>query len=579
MKTITLILSICIVIALIVIAGVVVYLVLKADNIIVKPECGNNVCGANENWKNCPKDCEKSLKGFCGDKVCESKEAGVCVQDCPKKPVCGDGICSLNENCEEDCEELPPVELPPQIGCGDGSCNSGETCLSCSADCGSCPPQQSGGSHFGMAGASIFKDELKEAGVEITREWIKWDKIEPTNDNYDWAEMDATVQAMNNAGIEILGYFIGMPVWARDSSDPKCGVAGGKMGDICTPKDWADYEEFVKNVAERYDGKHGHGEMKYIGVWNEVQLFSQMTAAEYTPWLTKGYTAIKQGNQDAQVSIGSLLDPFEFPNSGEFIDTMFRNYSQYFDITDFHVYRKEIGVSETSRDIKERMNNYNINKSMWITETATNLATLPFNLDWYDDIAIDVAKRYTRAFSEGVDKIFWFGFVSTPTKQEDPMGIECGGQHYFNMGGLGWSLKGTAAYHPRLAYTAYKTMTSKLNDFSSVNKITDTQYKFRVNNKNVYVLWGSGNIPSEITGTVKVTDYLGNEQTMDASQIVLTDSPIFVEGSTEIPSSITNITTFEVIQSGSDLSVYVSATDGVGIEKINLNSPITDEYL
>ena len=168
---------------------------------------------------------------------------------------------------------------------------------------------------------------------------------------------------------------------------------------------------------------------------------------------------------------------------------------------------------------------------MWITETATNLATLPCNLDWYDDIAIDVAKRYTRAFSEGVDKIFWFGFVSTPTKQEDPMGIECGGQHYFNMGGLGWSLKGTVDYHPRPAYTAYKTMTSKLAGFSSVTKITDTQYKFIVNGKSVYVLWGSGNIPSEITGTVKVTDYLGNEQTMDASQIVLTDSPIFVEGS------------------------------------------------
>jgi len=34
---------------------------------------------------------------------------------------------------------------------------------------------------------------------------------------------------------------------------------------------------------------------------------------------------------------------------------------------------------------------------------------------------------------------------------------------------------------------------------------------------------------SEITGTVTVTDHLDNSQTLDASYITLTDSPIFVE--------------------------------------------------
>jgi len=45
----------------------------------------------------------------------------------------------------------------------------------------------------------------------------------------------------------------------------------------------------------------------------------------------------------------------------------------------------------------------------------------------------------------------------------------------------------------------------------------------------LYVLWGSGGVSSEISGTVKVTDYLGNEQTRQAEEIVLTESPIFVE--------------------------------------------------
>jgi hypothetical protein len=50
-----------------------------------------------------------------------------------------------------------------------------------------------------------------------------------------------------------------------------------------------------------------------------------------------------------------------------------------------------------------------------------------------------------------------------------------------------------------------------------------------VNNKPVYVLWGTGNVPSEITGTVKVTDISGNVRQMQASQVTLSDSPIYIE--------------------------------------------------
>jgi hypothetical protein len=40
---------------------------------------------------------------------------------------------------------------------------------------------------------------------------------------------------------------------------------------------------------------------------------------------------------------------------------------------------------------------------------------------------------------------------------------------------------------------------------------------------------GTGSIPAEITGTVKVTDISGTAQQLQALQITLSDSPIFVE--------------------------------------------------
>jgi len=36
-------------------------------------------------------------------------------------------------------------------------------------------------------------------------------------------------------------------------------------------------------------------------------------------------------------------------------------------------------------------------------------------------------------------------------------------------------------------------------------------------------------LPSGLKGRVKVTDYLGNEQIKPISEIVLTESPVFVE--------------------------------------------------
>ena len=82
----------------------------------------------------------------------------------------------------------------------------------------------------------------------------------------------------------------------------------------------------------------------------------------------------------------------------------------------------------------------------------------------------------------------------------------------------------------RPAYYALETLIEKIDCFTSVEKLADGRYKFVVENRPVYVLWGAGSVPSEITGTITVTDIYGSEALLDASQITLSDSPIFIEG-------------------------------------------------
>lgn len=53
-------------------------------------------------------------------------------------------------------------------------------------------------------------------------------------------------------------------------------------------------------------------------------------------------------------------------------------------------------------------------------------------------------------------------------------------------------------------------------------------YAFKVGNNTIYVLWG-GEIPKEISGKVKITDIYGNVRIADSSEIILSDTPIYLE--------------------------------------------------
>jgi uncharacterized repeat protein (TIGR01451 family) len=80
---------------------------------------------------------------ICGDATCNGAESCVtCSEDCgvcpPDVPVCGDATCNGDEtcsNCETDCGICPPEPI-----CGDTECNGSESCITCSEDCGICPP-------------------------------------------------------------------------------------------------------------------------------------------------------------------------------------------------------------------------------------------------------------------------------------------------------------------------------------------------------------------------------------------------------------------------------------------------------
>lgn len=130
--------------------------------------------------------------------------------------------------------------------------------------------------------------------------------------------------------------------------------------------------------------------------------------------------------------------------------------------------------------------------------------------------AQDLIKYNTRLFAEGYGRLYWY-----------LLDTDYGSGALFLTNGLineDWARKP--------AFAAYKTMIGKVDNFSSLTALGDGQYRYVVNGAPVYVLWcetGGCRIPAEIAGSVRVTDHVGNQQVIEARDVVLGESPVFVE--------------------------------------------------
>jgi hypothetical protein len=139
--------------------------------------------------------------------------------------------------------------------------------------------------------------------------------------------------------------------------------------------------------------------------------------------------------------------------------------------------------------------------------------------------AQDLIKYITTLFHAGYNKIYWYfiDFDVVPGA-DDP-----------------WEHMGlvTKSLNKKPAFDSYKTIIRKVDYFTGIKKLDHGQYIYTFSARDpVYVLWSDSRasaLPSGLKGRVRVTDYLGNEQIKLASEIVLAESPVFIQMITKGP--------------------------------------------
>lgn len=372
----------------------------------------------------------------------------------------------------------------------------------------------------------------RAAGAAYNRpffELFQWGVIEKQPGQFNFSEPDATVKDSQAYGLHIIANIQPFAGWDQMEgySDPN---HKGK------PHNMAAYANFIGKLVERYDGD-GIDDMpgltvpiKHWELMNEPEFqtgavyYFRGTPADYVDTLKTTYQAVKQADPEAYVVQGGMASMFDV--SVTFWQGVFdEGGGQYIDIMNMH----SIGHGEHLNipAFKQMLAASGLqDKPIWVTEVQYQQAqqTLTYT---NADFAKTLARSYIFALANGAEKLFYVN-LKMPPNHGAGIPFDERSALITNNG------EKSALFQ---AHLTVANMLGALGEDDTIAVISERvtgwfvevgQYKFTIQGKTIYALWGSGPLPAEITGQVRVIDITGAERVTDAASVQLTDSPIFV---------------------------------------------------
>ncbi|MCL4459012.1 MAG: glycoside hydrolase family protein [Chloroflexi bacterium] len=136
------------------------------------------------------------------------------------------------------------------------------------------------------------------------------------------------------------------------------------------------FNAFCQTMATRYSGK-----VRYYEFWNEPNQKPQMQFEheEYTRWLGRAHTTIKQVDQNLLVSLGGLSGAdtnFLGRVYDYIISTLGQNPDEYFDAVAIHPYGSPLDDTGIQNIYNQMSSHQDSEKSIWVTEYGWDLDPL-----------------------------------------------------------------------------------------------------------------------------------------------------------------------------------------------------------
>ncbi len=128
------------------------------------------------------------------------------------------------------------------------------------------------------------RQQMIDAGVSGVGTNLVWENWQPTLQTECTADQitfegycftievafDHQIKYWSDQGKAVTGILYGVPKWARNNET--CPATDTDVGRFCAPRNAQDYARFVAMIAERYNGKNGHGRVADFIIHNEVNM-------------------------------------------------------------------------------------------------------------------------------------------------------------------------------------------------------------------------------------------------------------------------------------------------------------------
>jgi hypothetical protein len=372
-------------------------------------------------------------------------------------------------------------------------------------------------SRFGFMHPDDFHD-MAEMGIFWQRPHpgpFIWGQIEKESGIYNWDDCDKEVKRSQKYGANIIATIWPFADWDQSSCHSKAGSIStmifSELGKYRQkPCDMEAYTDFIKKLVERYDGDRNNDmpdlvvPIKYWEVSNEPSMqedfhtFFVGSAKDYFDILNATYQAVKDADSQAIIVKGGMAGVMD-DHSNFWSDVFDIGGANYFDIGNIHsINSQSDGVN--APEYKDFLDEEGIDKPFWVTEVE--LGEMDKEKDDYKDTDMHdlLITNFVLAFYSGAEKIFHPCISKTKSEGKKES-----------------------------TYNALNTIIDKIDYFESVERLDEDKYKFSLEENVVYVFWGENVIPEEVTSQVKMTDSSGVETILNATELILTNSPIFVE--------------------------------------------------
>jgi len=270
-------------------------------------------------------------------------------------------------------------------------------------------------------------DRMAALGAKSVRSDIRWLKVQPSEDVWDWSVPDDAIDAATASGLEyiaMLGY--GVP-WASSETDDDS---------YYPPDDPADFAAFAGAAAERYKGVVGRYE-----IWNEPNAGYRFwktnfdgDAEAYGALFLAAEEAIHAADPDAKVLIGgTFFHEQVIPGTVTFLSDMLAAHPEILERADgvgMHPYTLYPPHTAPEDNLDGEIPFWEMVEQM--RELTGDLPIVITEMGWpswdpvdEDDQAHWLTREMLLAQAEGISDLCWYTLYDDeePSNQEGAFGL------------------------------------------------------------------------------------------------------------------------------------------------------------